>query len=138
MSMRIPTARLIPASPRKTPRASDSPSRPTRSVGDRHLHEMGWGGYTMASVQEPEIITLSERLAGVRWSLVGAWLDGSRTFTEVVALHDGMFLEMIRLDHDGHLPEAHCAVLDTVVKSVRPIPPLRVAPSQSALAFMVE
>lgn len=105
---------------------------------DRHLHEMSWGGYVSESVEAPQLITPSERLSGVRWKLVGAWLDGVRTFTDVIALHDGTFLYMVRLDHEGQKPEAHLAVLDGVIRSIRPVPPLIAAPSQSALAFVVE
>jgi hypothetical protein len=105
---------------------------------DRHLHEMSWGGYVNESMEAPLMVTISERLSGVKWRLVGAWLDGVRTFTEVVFLQDGTFMYMMRLDHEGQNPEGHIAVLDTMVASVRPIPALNVAPSQSALAFMVE
>jgi len=118
------------------------PARPfsdTLAVAmERHLHELGWGGYVNESMEPPQLISISERLSGMRWRLVGAWRGGARTFTEVVFLRDEAFLYMMRLDHGGQNPEAHVAALDGVVHSIRPIPPLGVARPRSARAFMVE
>lgn len=133
MAPRFPNERALltvfPARP-----FSDPPS----VAMERHLHEMGWGGYIEESMEAPELVTVSERLTGARWRLVGAWEGRARTFTEVVVLQDETFVYMLRLEHEGQSPDAHVAVFDGVVHSVRPIPASAARPSQSALAFMVE
>lgn len=116
------------------------PARPAGESGagafDRHLHEMGWGGYKSMSVEGPAKVHTASQLGGVRWQLVGAWLDGARTHTEVVLLSDDTFFYWMRLDHDGDASEAHRDLFSAVVDSVEPVPPAR--PSDKNLNLVID
>lgn len=117
---------IAPEFPREHAMITLFPARPAgesrAGALDRHIYEMGWGGYTSSSVEGPETVTTASQLGGVRWQLVGTWLDGARTHTDVVLLSDNTFFYWMRLDHDGESTQARRDVFAAVVASVEPIP----------------
>ncbi len=119
---------LAPAFPAARAMITMLPARPVAEseagVLDRQLHEMRWQGYRSDAVVGPERVTTRAQLEGVRWSLVGAWLDGARAHTEVVVLSDDAFWYWMRLDHEDADPEAYRGVFAAVVDSVEPVPRL--------------
>lgn len=115
---------LAPGFPAVSTMITVYPSSPAREVlfcaFDRSLHEMQWGGFTVAATSGPHPLALS-RLAAHELHLTGAWRDGGRREVTIIALHDHARTYIARLDHDGTDTDRARAALHALAASVQPL-----------------
>jgi hypothetical protein len=133
---------LAPGYPDERAMLTVFPARPFGETAagelDRQLHELTLGGFHLASRAPCEHLVADAGLRGVSERLEGTWMDGARATLDVVLLADGAFTYLVRLDHDGTRARAHRAVLETLVRTITPLPPPASGPALDVYGHLVD